>query len=36
VGAAAAGLDAYLLDPFDLYRGSPVPRVRSLAELPAG
>jgi putative hydrolase of the HAD superfamily len=36
VGAAAAGLSAYLLDPFDLYRGSPVPRVRSLAELPVG
>ena len=36
VGAAAAGLDAYLLDPFDLHRGSPAPRIRSLAELPAG
>jgi len=35
VGAAAAGLTAYLLDPFDLYPGSPVPRLRSLAELPA-
>jgi putative hydrolase of the HAD superfamily len=36
VGAAAAGLSAFLLDPFDLYRGSPVTRIRSLAELPAG
>jgi putative hydrolase of the HAD superfamily len=36
VGAVAAGLSAYLLDPFDLYRSSPVPRLRSLAELPAG
>lgn len=33
VGAAAAGLSAFLLDPFDLYRDAPVPRVRSLAEL---
>jgi putative hydrolase of the HAD superfamily len=36
VGAAAAGLGAFLLDPFDLYEGSPVTRIRSLAELPAG
>jgi putative hydrolase of the HAD superfamily len=36
VGAAAAGLAAFLLDPFDLYRGSPVTRIRSLAELPVG
>jgi putative hydrolase of the HAD superfamily len=35
VGAAAAGLSAFLLDPFDLYREVPVPRIRSLAELPA-
>lgn len=33
VGAAAAGLSAFLLDPSDLYRGAPVPRIRSLAEL---
>ena len=36
VGAAAAGLSAFLLDPFDLYRDLSVPRIRSLAELPAG
>jgi putative hydrolase of the HAD superfamily len=36
VGAVAAGLRAFLLDPFDLYQGSPVSRIRSLAELPAG
>jgi putative hydrolase of the HAD superfamily len=36
VGAAAAGLSAFLLDPFDLYRDSPVSRLRSLADLPAG
>lgn len=34
VGAAAAGLSPFLLDPFDLYESSPVPRIRSLAELP--
>jgi putative hydrolase of the HAD superfamily len=34
VGAVAAGLRAFLLDPFDLYGGAPVPRIRSLAELP--
>jgi putative hydrolase of the HAD superfamily len=34
VGAAAAGLAAFLLDPFDLYGSAPVPRIRSLAELP--
>jgi HAD superfamily hydrolase (TIGR01509 family) len=34
VGAAAAGLRPFLLDPFDLYESSPVPRIRSLAELP--
>ena len=36
VGAAAAGLSPFLLDPFDLYRTSAVTRIRSLAELPAG
>ena len=36
VGAAAAGLSAFLLDPFNLYRASPVTRIRSLEELPAG
>jgi hypothetical protein len=33
VGASAAGLSAFLLDPFDLYGGSPVARIRSLGEL---
>jgi putative hydrolase of the HAD superfamily len=36
VGAVAAGLGAFLLDPFDLYGALPVPRLRSLAELPSG
>jgi putative hydrolase of the HAD superfamily len=34
VGAAAAGLAPFLLDPFDLYGSAPVPRIRSLGELP--
>jgi putative hydrolase of the HAD superfamily len=34
VGAAAAGLRAFLLDPLDLYGASPVARIRSLGELP--
>jgi putative hydrolase of the HAD superfamily len=33
VGAVAAGLSAFLLDPLDLYRSAPVSRIRSLAEL---
>jgi putative hydrolase of the HAD superfamily len=36
VGAAAAGLAPFLLDPFDLYGSAPVPRIRSLGELPLG
>ena len=36
VGAVAAGLSAFLLDPFDLHQRSSVTRIRSLAELPAG
>ncbi len=36
VGASAAGLAAFLLDPLDLYGAVPVRRLRSLAELPAG
>jgi putative hydrolase of the HAD superfamily len=35
VGAAAAGLTPFLLDPFDLYAHLPVTRVRALAELDA-
>lgn len=34
MGAAAAGLATFLLDPFDLYGNVGVPRIRSLAELP--
>jgi HAD superfamily hydrolase (TIGR01549 family) len=33
VGAAAAGLSAFLLDPDELYQDVPVSRIRSLAEL---
>jgi putative hydrolase of the HAD superfamily len=33
VGASAAGLTPFLLDPFDLYAHLPVSRVRTLAEL---
>jgi putative hydrolase of the HAD superfamily len=36
VGAAAAGLAPFLLDPFDLYGSAPVPRIRSLADLTVG
>jgi putative hydrolase of the HAD superfamily len=35
VGASAAGLTPFLLDPFDLYGHLPVSRVRALAELGA-
>jgi putative hydrolase of the HAD superfamily len=35
VGAAAAGLRPFLLDPFDLYAHLPVTRVRALADLDA-
>jgi putative hydrolase of the HAD superfamily len=36
VGAVAAGLAPFLLDPCDLYEAAAVPRIRSLAELPLG
>src|SRR5579871_462486 len=36
VGASAAGLATFLLDPLDLYGAVPVRRLRSLAELAAG
>ena len=35
VGAAAAGLTPYLLDPFDLHAARTVARIRALDELAA-